>query len=151
MQKYLLPHRWKYAGMALTFLGILSSIFYMLSDFRFKMPVFAVYSSFLETKYFTAFQTNFTEELVLILLISGFSLLIFSKDKHESIMLDLIRLKAFFKALAINTFLLFFSVLFIFGSGFMVVLIINILSFNLLYLLFFYIMKRKDKELISKD
>ena len=69
MNKLLLPYRWKLAGIILLLAGTVSAIFYIWFDFRLKMPVFAVYSSFLETKLFSAFRTNFSEELTLMLLI----------------------------------------------------------------------------------
>ena len=142
MNKFLLPYRWKLAGIFLLIAGTVSAIFYIWFDFRFKVPVFAVYSSFLETKLFSVFRTNFSEELTLLLLISGLSLVIFSKDKNEFEGLDLIRSRALFKALAVNNILLFLSVLLIYGSGFIAILVINIFSFFIFYLLFFYLGKR---------
>ena len=142
MNKFLLPYRWKLAGIFLLIAGTVSAIFYIWFDFRFKVPVFAVYSSFLETKLFSVFRTNFSEELTLLLLISGLSLVMFSKEKNESESLDLIRSRALFKALAVNNILLFLSVLLIYGSGFIAILVINIFSFFIFYLLFFYLGKR---------
>jgi hypothetical protein len=142
MNRLLLPYRWKLAGIFLLMAGTVSAIFYIWFDFRFKVPVFAVYSSFLETKLFSVFRTNFSEELTLLLLISGLSLVIFSKEKNEFEGLDLIRSRALFKALAVNNILLFLSVLLIYGSGFIAILVINIFSFFIFYLLFFYLGKR---------
>ena len=142
MNKFLLPYRWKLAGIFLLIAGTVSAIFYIWFDFRFKAPVFAVYSSFLETKLFSVFRTNFSEELTLLLLISGLSLVIFSKEKNEFEGLDLIRSRALFKALAVNNILLFLSVLLIYGSGFIAILVINIFSFFIFYLLFFHLGKR---------
>ena len=141
MNKFLLPYRWKLSGIFLLMAGTVSALFYIWFDFRFKVPVFAVYSSFLETKLFSVFRTNFSEELTLLLLIGGFSLVIFSKEKNEFEGLDLIRSRALFKALAVNNILLFLSVLLIYGSGFIAILVINIFSFFIFYLLFFYLGK----------
>jgi len=146
MNKLLLPYRWKLAGIILLLAGTVSAIFYIWFDFRFRMPVFAVYSSFLETKLFETFKTNFSEELTLMLLIGGFSLVIFSKEKNEFEGLDLFRFRALFKALIINNILLFLSVLFIYGSGFIAILVINLFSFFILYLLFFHLRKREKAE-----
>ena len=145
MQRYLLPYRWKLAGIALSCAGILSAALYAFSEFRFKLPVFAVYSSFLETKFFTTFQTNFSEELTLLLLITGFSLIVFSCEKDESDALDTLRLKALFKAMLYNNYFLLFSVLFVYGSGFVAVLILNVFSLPIIYLLIFYLSKNKLK------
>ncbi|MCU0289434.1 MAG: hypothetical protein MUF15_23935, partial [Acidobacteria bacterium] len=104
-----LSHRWKWAGAVIFIAGLISAACYIWFDFRFKVPVFAVYSSFLETKFFAVFRTNFSEELTLLLLISGLSLIIFSKEKNEFEGLDLIRFRALFRALIVNNVLLFLS------------------------------------------
>src|SRR5665647_3473076 len=80
----LLPYRLKIAGMVLSFAGAISAIIYIFFDYKFKIPVFAVYSSFLSTKYFTSFKTNFFDELTLLLLISGLALIVFTKEKNET-------------------------------------------------------------------
>ncbi|HRW70443.1 hypothetical protein, partial [Lentimicrobium sp.] len=66
------------------------------------------------------------------------ALVAFSKEKNEQQGFDLIRLKAMFRAVLVNTAFLILSVLFIYGSGFMAVLVANLFTFFVLYLLFFY-------------
>jgi hypothetical protein len=142
----LLPYRLKIAGMVLAFAGAISAIIYIFFDYTFKIPVFAVYSSFLATKYFTSFKTNFLDELTLLLLISGLALIVFTKEKNETEGLDSFRFGAFFRALFANTVFLLLSVMFVFGSGFFAILVVNIFSFFIFYLLFFYLRKREKKE-----
>ena len=142
----LLPYRLKIAGMVLAFAGAISAIIYIFFDFKFKIPVFAVYSSFLSTKYFTSFKTNFFDELTLLLLISGLALIVFTKEKNETEGLDSIRFRAFFRALTANTIFLLLSVIFVYGSGFIAILVVNIFSLFIFYLLFFYLRKREKKE-----
>ncbi|NTW23439.1 MAG: hypothetical protein HGA37_01965 [Lentimicrobium sp.] len=138
MNNLLLSFRWKVVGLLVTTLGVILLITYFWFDFRFKIPVFAVYSVFLETKTLEVFRTNFADELIMLLLISGLGLIIFSKEKKEVEGIDQLRLNAFAKALMANIVLLLFSVLFIFGSAFMAILVVNILSFFVFYLFFFY-------------
>jgi hypothetical protein len=142
----LLPYRLKFAGMVLAFAGAISAIIYIFFDYKFKIPVFAVYSSFLSTKYFTSFKTNFFDELTLLLLISGLALIVFTKEKNETEGLDSIRFRAFFRALIANTIFLLLSVIFVYGSGFIAILVVNIFSLFIFYLLFFYLRKREKKE-----
>lgn len=149
MNNLLLSNRWKPAGIFLVSMGVVLTIIFFWFDFRFKIPVFAVYSVFLETKMFVSFQTNFADELIMLLLISGLGLLIFSKEKTEDESLDQLRLIAFAKALIANIVLLLFSVLFIYGSGFIAMLVINIPSFFVFYLFFFYTgfaVRRRNKR-----
>lgn len=147
MKKLLLPYPWKYAGILLTFCGSVMAILYFCLDFRFKMPVFAIFSAFLETKMFVTFQTNFADELILILLVTGISLVVFSKEKNEMEIPYNKRSDAMFKAILANNILLLLSILFVFGSGFIVVLVFNLISVSVLYLLFFYLPDRtKEKK-----
>jgi hypothetical protein len=143
----LLPYRWKWAGIFLALTGIVLAVMYLFFEFSFTIPVFALFSSFIETKVCTTFQTNFADELILFLLITGFGLLLFSKEKQETEILDKLRFQAIFKAMLTNTVCLLFSILFIYGSGFLAVMIFNLISVPFIYLLFFNIAKRKTKTL----
>jgi len=142
MKNLLLPYRFKFAGFLLLCAGSISAFIYILFDFKFKMPVFAVYSSYLDTKMFKTITTNISEELTLLLLISGFALIIFSREKNEYEGLDSLRLKAFARAMILNIIFLLFSVLFVYGTGFIGMLVFNVLSFFIFYLFFFYLQKR---------
>ncbi|MBK6963010.1 MAG: hypothetical protein IPH20_03520 [Bacteroidales bacterium] len=146
MNGLLLPYYWKIAGRILALAGIVMLVLYLVFDFRFTMPVFAIVSSFLETRIFVTFRTNFADELILILLISGFGLMVFSKEKEESENLNSLREKAMFKATILNNILLLCTVLFVYGSGFLAILVLNMISLLIFYLIFFYVLKGKMKS-----
>lgn len=121
--------------------GMTGAVIYGFFDFRFKIPVFAVFSYFVEPKFLTVFQTNFSEEVILFLLITGLNLIIFSKEKNETGELDIVRLKAFARAMITNAAIQLFAVLFVYGAGFAALMVFNLLSVNFLYLIFFYGMR----------
>ena len=143
MKNLLLPYSWKFAGLLLTITGIVFTLLYSLIEFRFTMPVFAVYSSFLETKMFVTFRTQFADELILLLLITGLALIVFSREKTETEELIKLRADALVKSILINTLLLILSIVFIYGSGFIYVLVFNLFSIFIIYLAFFYLLRRK--------
>ncbi|MEI7831400.1 MAG: hypothetical protein WCI31_16595 [Prolixibacteraceae bacterium] len=147
MKELLLPYKWRYLGWVFTSVGAFLAILYYFFDFNFVMPVFAIHSSFLETKMFAFITNNFADELILLLLTSGLGLLAFTQDKIEYEYLETIRSKAMGKALLTNMIFLVLSILFIYGSGFIAVLIANTLSIPLLYLLFFRILKSREKSI----
>lgn len=147
MKNWLLPNRFKLLGFILTFLGVIMSVFYVWFDFRFTLPVFAVYSSFLETKLFEVIKTNVADELTLLPLLGGLSLLAFTKEKVETALIENIRLRAFISSGLINSFLILFSIVFVYGSGFIGVLVFNIISFQLLYLITFFFLKLRNKQM----
>jgi len=144
MKIWLLPYTWKYVGLFLALSGMGVAILYLGFDFRFTLPVFAVFSSFLETKMFVTFRTNFADELVLILLVSGLLLIVFSKEKVESENLNLVRFKAMVKAIIANNLLVLCSILFVYGSGFIAILVLNLFSLSIFYLCFFYFLKHRE-------
>lgn len=144
MKNFMLPYLWKYPGILLIFSGVVLAILYIWFDFRFTIPVFAVFSSFVETKMFATFNTNFADELIMLLFICGFGLVVFSKEKDESESLDSIRDKALVMAFISNNLLLLCSVLFVYGSGFIAILVLNQITLSVFYLCFFYFMKQRE-------
>lgn len=144
MKKLLLPYAWKYFGALITTAGVVMAMLYYFFNIKFRMPVFAVYSSFVGTKMFESVKTNVTDELTLLLLIVGLSLVVFSKEKAESLEMDNLRSAALAKATIFNTIFLLFSVLFVYGSGFIVCLVLNVFSLQVIYLFLFQLAKQKE-------
>lgn len=88
-------------------------------------------------------RTNLSDELACILLLAGGLWLVCSKEKTESPEIDLLRYKAFLFSVLLNSGFLLFSILFIYGIGFIDVMIINLFSQLTFYLLIFrFLMKR---------
>jgi hypothetical protein len=143
MNGFLLPYRYKWVGAILIFLGLGGLVLFSWSDFRLMLPVFAVYSSFLETKTFAIVQTNVADELIMLFLLAGIFLLAFSKEKMEGENMVRLRSKAIYMALLVNSCLLVFSILFVYGKGFLAALFVNLYSVFLLYLVFLFFLKRK--------
>jgi hypothetical protein len=143
MNNFLLPNTYKRIGAVLIFAGLVGLVFFIWFDFRITLPVFAVYSSFLETKVFTTFRTNVADELIMLTLLTGFFMVAFSKEKTESEIMDQLRAKAFSKAILANICLLVFSILFIYGNGFLMILLLNLILIFIFYLIFLFFLKRK--------
>jgi hypothetical protein len=143
MKTFLLPYPYKFAGFILAGSGIILAILYIWFDFRFFMPVIAILSWFLEMKWFVVLKTNFADELIMLSLLSGFFLIAFSKERFERKQWMMLRYKALFRALAVNSFFLFLSVIFVFGTAFIFILVVNLISIFIFYLIFFYSLKRK--------
>ncbi|MEI6059761.1 MAG: hypothetical protein WCR72_03580 [Bacteroidota bacterium] len=144
MKIILLPYPVKLIGVFLVMSGTVFAVLYVWFGFSFSMPVFAVYSSFLETKMFVIFRTNFVDELILTLLVAGLILIMFSKEKIESENLNLVRFKAMVKAIIANNILILCSILFVYGSGFVAILVLNLFSLSVFYLCFFYFLKQRE-------
>lgn len=143
----LLPNRFRMPGIILTGAGLVLAFLYFAFDMRFKMPVFAVVSSFIKTRFFTGFTTNFADELVILVLLAGLTLIAFTREKDECAGYKALRYKALMAALLADSLFLFLTVLFIYGGGFIAIAILNIFLPLVLYILFFRLFLFRSKRL----
>ncbi len=141
--RYLLPYGWRWPGVILLLAGLAGAVAYLATDLVITLPMPAIYSSFLETHIFRILPTNITDETILILLLSGCFLLCFSREKEEREEWRSVRLKALVFTLRINTAIMVSSILFIYGTGFVAVLAVNLFSPFLLYLVLFRLLKMR--------
>lgn len=131
----LLPYPYKLVGLFLSLTGVALLMVNFWYPLDMPSTNFAFYSSFLEEKYFTTIRNNLSDEIILILLVAGASLMVFSKEKVETEGISLIRGRALFRALLMNTFFTLMGIMFIYGSGFIYVLVLNLVSLQWLYLI----------------
>ncbi len=146
MEKFLLPHYCKTIGTILVLIGIVFSVLYLKFDFNYTSSVFAIISIYLENRFFIITQTNIIDEITLILFVVGLSLIVFSKEKNEVDHLNTLREIALTNAIIVNTFFILFSILFIYGGGFLGILVFNLFSVFIFYLIFFYLSFKKNQE-----
>lgn len=143
----MLPYKYKIPGIMLVAGGLVLAVLYFTIRLRFELPVLALISSYMETRFFATFKTNFADETILLLLLIGLSLWVFSKEKRETANLHNLRIKALVMALITDLVILLFSVLFFYGGAFVAVLVLNLVFPFVLYLVYFYILKlRRGKE-----
>lgn len=133
----LLPYKFRPAGTILILAGLVLATLYIWFDFRVTLPVFAAVSAFYETKFFTMIHTNVADEFVLLSLLSGLALIAFTREKIEPAGIDLLRLRALFRSSVLNTLLLLAAIVLVFGGGFLGLLVFNLFSFLLFYVIFF--------------
>lgn len=110
------------------------------------LKVFVFYYSFFETKYFSFIYHNITDEIAGILLLCGLVFLCFSREKIETDTIQRIRLQSLMLSLYVNSVFLILSFLFIYGIGFLHILVINLFSPFFFYFLIFSIVLRKQKN-----
>jgi hypothetical protein len=142
----LLPYRYKLPGIILITSGLILSSMFFITDFRIEIPVFAIISSFAETRFFVTFRTNFSDEIILLVLIAGFSLVAFSKEKEEDDLICELRYKALVNTVIINIIFLVIMILFIYGTGFISVMVFDIILPFIIYLCIFNYFKYKVKQ-----
>ena len=138
-----MPYKCKIPGYALLIAGAVMTYLYFVVNIRLELPVPAIISSFAETKFFTSYKTNVADELLIILLITGFSLIVFSKEKNETVQLRELRIRSLIRTALTDIFIILFATLFVYGSGFMAIIIMNLFLPFIIYLIFFNVAKMK--------
>ncbi|MFN3694024.1 MAG: hypothetical protein ACK4UV_03370, partial [Ignavibacterium sp.] len=81
------PHKLRFVGVFLLISGLVAAYlrFWLgIKPASLTVPMFSVYSTFLETKTFHIITNNISEEIVAILLLVGLLLINFSKENVES-------------------------------------------------------------------
>lgn len=138
--KLFLPNKFRIYGWTILLFGILLGItrFYFGIKLEFlNIKVFAVYSKYFETNYFKVIENHVSEELTALLLLVGLFFITFTKEKIENDFVTPLRYKSLILTFYINTALVVLSFLFVYGFGFINVLVINVFSPFIIYIILF--------------
>lgn len=137
---FLLPNKSKIVG------GIFLGIGIALAVVRFScgikpeflhVSVFSIYSTFLETKYFSVITNNIFEEIVGLFVLIGLFMIAFSKEKDENDKVQMIRLSSMYLSVFINTLLLGLAFFFVYGLAFVEMMVLNLYSILIIFLIIF--------------
>lgn len=115
-------------------LGVIRFYFGVKPEFL-NIKVFAVYSKYFETNYFKVIENHVSEELTALLILVGLFVISFTKEKIENESVSVIRYKSFILTFYINTLIIVLSFLFVYGFGFINILVINVFSPFIIYII----------------
>ena len=141
------PFKAKFLGLTFMVLSMLFAYLYFWGGKpeMFNIKIFAIVTTYLETRYFVFSQTNILDELAAILFISGIALISFSKEKNEKEHFEALRIMALIKAMYFTMAFWLLSFLLIYGIAIFIVsflvFIVFLLAYNLLFR--FYLLKEK--------
>ena len=138
-----MDHKYKNVGFGFLLGGIVLTTIYFVHRVEITLPVVAISSSYINTKYFTIIQTNIFEELIFICFLTGFLLTVFSREKTDLEEYRRLREEAWRIAILMNSALLAIFILFVYGAGFMLMLIFNMFSVFIFYHSVFLVKKRR--------
>ena len=144
MNRYLLSYPYKIAGLFLTAAGFMLGTLYLFFELRINLTVFAIASTFLKKEYFTLIHTNVADELAMIALLIGLSMVVLSKERREHDHDDQLRVKALVQALRLQIILVSLSIILVYGTAFIMVLVFNVYAYLLFYYLFFLAFRRRN-------
>ncbi len=153
---YLFPNRFKKIGWLLFIPGIILGIVYLIyqSDISlFDIKVFAIAEKviFNDADFFTISENNVLDEISSILLIIGALLIAFSKEKTEDEFISKIRLESLVWATYINYAILILAIIFVYDITFFWVLVFNMFTLLVFFLIRFNWALYKSKNQIGNE
>lgn len=149
---YLFPHSFKLIGLLILIpsliLGLLFIFFdFQIEDLTLEVPALAANDIFGKEKdTFTFIQNNITDEIAAIGFILGALFFSFSREKIEDEYITKIRLESLVWAVYLNYGILIFCFLFIYNFTFL-----QVMLFNLFTILVFFILRYNWKKIQLKN
>ena len=154
---YLLPHYLKRVGFVLLALGVVALMYSFLISNTPDFMDFSVYAlirqRFLSpVEFFSVVETNFLDELIAGLLILGLGLISFSREKVEDEFIAKTRLESLVWATYLNYGVLLLSVLFVYEMAFFRVMIVNMFTILIFFVIRFnWVMSKSKRQLRHEE
>ena len=155
---YLFPNQFKLLGWILFTLGTVLAVLMVSLNLEpefLDLKVFALASkpNFMgAAEYFSIHQNNMLSELVGLMLIAGLVIIAFSKEKTEDEFIAKLRLESLVWATYVNYIILALSIIFIYDEVFFWVMILNMFTILLFFLLRFnWILFRTKKQMAHEE
>ena len=155
--KFLFPNQFKLAGWLLLIPSAIIGMLIIFYDFELKFldsEVFAIYSGGINfmggsNTIFGFEKNNITDEIFGILFLIGAIFVAFSKEKKEDEFISKTRLESLLWATYMNYAVLIFCFLFFFGTGFFIVMIFNMYTILIFFIIRFnYILYKTRKSFL---
>lgn len=151
--KLLLSNKYKKIGWCILIPATILGIVLMFTDFdgmQFKVKVFALFAGEIFGKdqpYFSFIYTNITNTIIGVLFIIGALLICFSKEKTEDEFISNLRLSSLLWSVFVNYVLLLISFVFIYGTAFLYVMLYNMFTVLIIFIIRFnYVVYRNSKS-----
>jgi hypothetical protein len=153
---FLFTNRFKKAGWILFLAGTILGAVYLVYQSEiplFDMQVFALAKEamFGKTEFFAPLKNNVLDEIASILLIVGAILIAFSKQKSEDEFISKIRLESLVWATYINYAILLLAIISVYDITFFWVLVFNMFTLLVFFLVRFNWVLYKSKKQISDE
>lgn len=149
--KFLFPNRYKKIGWIFFIISALLWVYVTVTESEFSFlqtKTFAIAANefFDKDKFFCMVDVNLTYSLIGVLFIIGSLLIVFSKEKVEDEFIMKLRLSSFQWAVLVNYLLLLFLFLFVYGASFLTVMVYNMFSVIILYIVRFNYLLLKNRS-----
>ena len=154
--KLLLPNKYKKIGWFIFIPAFIAGIILSITGYEanwLQTKVFAIVNNelFGRSQYFQLVEINITNTTVGILFLVGAILVGFSKEKTEDEFIANIRLTSLLWALLVNNILLLMAFVFIYGTTFLSVMVYNMFTIMIIFILRFnYLLYKNSKTVIDE-
>lgn len=155
--KWLFPNKYKTVGWLILIPATILGIILIATDFdglSINAKVYAIFNNdlFSKSMKFGWIDTNITNTVVGVLFIIGAVLVGFSREKKEDEFIASIRYSSLQWAVMVNYIILIFFFLFVWGTSFMYVMIYNMFTVLIIFLIRFnYILYRNSKSVSDEE
>ncbi len=154
--KFLFPRQFRLVGWMLFLPGLLAALFVFISGYDGNTLVTTVPAMINEDLFgkpesMLLIENGIADELILIMLIAGGILAGFSKVKNEDELISKIRLESLVWAVYVNFGIVLFATLFVYGLYFFNVMLANMFTVLIFFLLRFHLMLYKLRNSISDE
>ena len=142
VRNLLLPASFRIIGYISVVFGVLAGILRFKEGIKpefLTRKVFAVFSSFLENKYFEYIKNNLGEEICAFFIIAGLYMIALSREKRETEVVSELRTKSMIISMYITLAFLTLSIWTTFGFAFLYMTIIAMAVMPLSYIILFRI------------
>lgn len=152
---YLLPNKYKKIGWLLLIIGLIIGVYVKFTDYESDILVTKVVSlihenNFLKPEkgfsYFKIIENDIVDEIAALLIIIGGLIIGFSKEKIEDEFIYKLRKDSLVWAIITNYIILIFTILFIFDFTFFDVLVFNMFTPLLFFIIRFNFLKLKNRS-----
>lgn len=156
-QKLLLPNKFKKVGWFILIPAAVIGFVLVVMDYdtiKINSTVFAIYADEIvgKTNYFSFVKTDIVNTLVGTFFIVGGLMVAFSKEKNEDEYISNLRLNSLLWAVLVNYLLLLFMFLFIYGLGFLSVMVYNMFTVLVIFIAKFnYSLFRNSKSVSNEE
>lgn len=149
---YLIPHKYKLLGWILFVIGIISGLIIFIGEYDYdilKIKVLSIYGrdGLFGTKgFFKIIENSILDEIVALCIIVGGLLVGFSKECIEDEFIYKLRKDSLVWAIIFNYVVLIFAVLFVYNFSFFDVLVFNMFTPLLFFVIRFNFLKLKSRN-----
>lgn len=148
----LLPYRFRFFGFGLVLFSLGALYLYFLGGRPsiFETPVFALVTSYAETRWFVVAQTNSLDEAAVIFAVLGFIFILFSREEFEDERVQYLRIRSLFLSVYLTSGLVIFMYLFVFGWPVFILISLSFILFLVISIISFKTYLFRDLKLNSK-